>query len=49
MQPEIMADGTQVQVRNDMMSNANLQDAANVFNQNWRVWNDKFKNLLEKV
>ena len=33
-QPEMMPDGTQMNVRNDMMSNANLQDAANTFKQN---------------
>ena len=33
-QPEMMPDGTQIHVRNDMMSNANLADAAQVFNQN---------------
>ena len=33
-QPEMMPDGTQIHVRNDMMSNANLQDAANNFRQN---------------
>ena len=34
MQPEMMPDGTQMNVRNDMMSNANLQDAAANFKQN---------------
>jgi histone chaperone ASF1 len=33
-QPELMPDGTQMNVRNDMMSNANLQDAANNFKMN---------------
>ena len=30
---EIMPDGTQVQMRNDMMSNTNLMEAAQNFNQ----------------
>ena len=33
-QTELMPDGAQAHVRNDMMSNANLANAAQTFNQN---------------